>query len=49
MASQSKMLTPEEFVSLLTVRNTRVNDSAPAIPAEHSVKWTPEIGPNVKV
>lgn len=38
MASQSKMLTPEEFVSLLTVGNTRVNDSAPAIPAEHSAR-----------
>jgi hypothetical protein len=38
MATQSKMLTPEEFASLLTVGNTRVNDSAPAIPAEHSAR-----------
>jgi hypothetical protein len=38
MAAQSKMLTPEEFASLLTVGNTRVNDSAPAIPAEHSAR-----------
>jgi hypothetical protein len=38
MATQSKMLSPEEFASLLTVGNTRVNDSAPAIPAEHSAR-----------
>jgi hypothetical protein len=38
MATQSKMITPEEFASLLTVGNTRVNDSAPAIPAEHSAR-----------
>jgi hypothetical protein len=38
MAAQSKMLTPEEFASLLTVGNTRVNDPAPAIPAEHSAR-----------
>jgi hypothetical protein len=38
MATQSKMITPEEFASLLTVGNTRVNDSAPAIPPEHSAR-----------
>jgi hypothetical protein len=38
MATQSKLLTPEEFASLLTVGNTRVSDSAPAIPAEHSAR-----------
>jgi len=38
MATQSKMLTPEEFASLLTVGNTRVIDPAPAIPAEHSAR-----------
>jgi hypothetical protein len=38
MAAQSKMLTAEEFASLLTVGNTRVNDPAPAILAEHSAR-----------
>jgi hypothetical protein len=38
MAAPSKMLTPEEFASLLTVGNARVNDPAPAIPAEHSAR-----------
>ena len=38
MATQSKMLTPGEFASLLAVGNTRVNDSAPAISAEHSAR-----------
>jgi hypothetical protein len=38
MATQSKMLTPEEFASLLTVGNTRVSDPAAAIPAEHSAR-----------
>jgi hypothetical protein len=31
-------LTPEEFASLLTVSNTSVRCSAPAIPAEHSAR-----------
>jgi hypothetical protein len=38
MATQSKMLTPEEFTSLLTVGNTRVSDPAPPIPAEQSAR-----------
>jgi hypothetical protein len=38
MATQSKMMTPEEFASLLTVGNTRAYDSAPAIPTEHSAR-----------
>jgi len=38
MATQSKMITPEELASLLTVGNTRAYDSAPAIPTEHSAR-----------
>jgi hypothetical protein len=38
MATQSKMITPEEFASLLTVGNTRAYDSAPAIPTEHRAR-----------
>jgi hypothetical protein len=39
MASESKMLTSEEFASLLTVGNTSaVVDRPAAIPAEHSAK-----------
>jgi hypothetical protein len=38
MDTQSKMLTSEEFASLLTVGSTRVTDSAPTIPAEHSAR-----------
>lgn len=34
----SKMLTLEEFASLLTVGNAPVNSLAPAIPAEHSAR-----------
>jgi hypothetical protein len=32
------MLTSEEFASLLTIGNARLNSPAPAIPAEHSVR-----------
>jgi hypothetical protein len=38
MATQSKMITPEEFASLLTVGDTRAHESAPAIPTEHSAR-----------
>jgi hypothetical protein len=38
MASEAKMLSPEEFASLLTVGNTGVNSPAPVIPAEHSAR-----------
>ena len=38
MATQSNMLTAEEFASLLTVGNTPVRDSAPIIPAEHGAR-----------
>jgi len=38
MATQSKMLTFEEFASLLTIGNTRASDSPPVIPAEHSAR-----------
>jgi Mg2+/Co2+ transporter CorB len=38
MASETKMLSPEEFASLLLVGNTLVNGSAPAIPASHSAR-----------
>ena len=38
MATQSRMISPEEFASLLTVGNTRASDSAPAIPTEHSAR-----------
>ena len=38
MASQTKMLSPDEFASLLTVGNARVNSVAPTIPAEHSAR-----------
>jgi hypothetical protein len=38
MASETKMLSPEEFASLLLVGNTPVNGSAPAIPAAHSAR-----------
>jgi hypothetical protein len=31
-------LTPKEFASLLSVGNTSVRSSAPAIPAEHSAR-----------
>ena len=34
----SKTLTAEEFASLLTVGNTRVNGPAPIIPAEHRAR-----------
>jgi hypothetical protein len=39
MVSKAKMLTPEEFSSLLTVGNTSAVTSPPAvIPAEHSTR-----------
>jgi hypothetical protein len=38
MASEAKMLTPEEFASLLKVANAAVNSAAPAIPAAHSAR-----------
>jgi hypothetical protein len=38
MAPKPKMLTREEFASLLTVGNTSVNESPAAIPAEHSAR-----------
>jgi hypothetical protein len=38
MAGEAKMLTSEEFTSLLTVGNTPVNSRVPAIPAEHSAR-----------
>lgn len=38
MASKAKMLTPEEFASLLTVGNAAVNGAAPAIPAAHCAR-----------
>jgi hypothetical protein len=39
MTSDSKMLTPEEFASLLTVGNTSAVTSPPAvIPAAHSAR-----------
>ena len=38
MASKAKTLSLGEFASLLTVGNTRVNMSAPAIPAAHSAR-----------
>src|ERR1700692_1452871 len=39
MASESAMLTHEEFASLLTVGNTSaVRDPPPVIPAEHSTR-----------
>jgi hypothetical protein len=36
MASATQSLTDEEFASLLSVGNARVNSAPPAIPAEHS-------------
>jgi hypothetical protein len=38
MALDAQMLTTEEFASLLSVGNARVNDWAPAIPAAHSAR-----------
>jgi hypothetical protein len=39
MTSESKMLTPEEFASLLTIGNTSAVTRPPAmIPAEHSAR-----------
>jgi hypothetical protein len=38
MASGMKMLSPDEFASLLLVGNTPVNGSAPAIPAAHNAR-----------
>ena len=38
MALEAQMLTTEEFASLLTVGNARVNDLAPAIPAAHRAR-----------
>ena len=38
MMSETTMLTVEEFGSLLTVGNARVNSAAPTIPAEHSAR-----------
>jgi len=39
MVSKAKMLTPEEFASLLTVGNTSaVRDPPAVIPAEHSAR-----------
>jgi hypothetical protein len=38
MAGGAKMLTSEEFTSLLTVGNTPVNSRVPVIPAEHSAR-----------
>ena len=38
MAAKSKTLTLREFASLLAVGNVGVNDPAPAIDAEHSIK-----------
>jgi hypothetical protein len=36
--SETQMLSPEEFASLLLVGNTPVNGPAPAIPAAHSAR-----------
>jgi len=36
MASEAAILSPEEFVSLVTVGNAPGNGTAPAIPAAHS-------------
>jgi hypothetical protein len=38
MASETKILSLEEFTSLLLVGNTPVNGSAPANPAAHSAR-----------
>jgi hypothetical protein len=38
MVSKSKLLTREEFASLLTVGNTTVLDPPAAIPAKHRVR-----------
>jgi hypothetical protein len=38
MVLDAQMLTTEELASLLAVGNARVNGSAPAIPASHSVR-----------
>ena len=38
MSSEPTTLTDEEFTSLLTIGNTPVNGSPPAIPAAHSVR-----------
>ena len=38
MTSEAKMLTPEEFASLLAVGNTSVNSRAPLVPAAHSAR-----------
>jgi hypothetical protein len=38
MAPKSKMLTREEFASLLTVGNTSVNEPPAVIPAEHCTR-----------
>jgi hypothetical protein len=38
MAPEAKMLSPEEFASLLVVGNAHVNSRAPLVPAEHSAR-----------
>jgi hypothetical protein len=38
MAAESKLLTSEEFASLLLVGNSPVNGPAPDIPAAHSAR-----------
>lgn len=38
MASDTEVLTDEEFASLLTIGNTRVHTPVPTIPAEHSAR-----------
>jgi hypothetical protein len=38
MAPEAKMLSPEEFASLLAVGGAPVNSSAPVIPAAHSAR-----------
>jgi hypothetical protein len=38
MTLETTKLTHEEFASLLAIGNTHVNNSPPAIPAEHSAR-----------
>ena len=38
MVSGAKMLSPDEFTSLLAVGNARENFAAPMVPAEHSAR-----------
>ena len=38
MVPEGKLLSPEEFASLLTIGNTPVISPAPAIPAENSAR-----------